>query len=96
MSIGKEWEIPLRQTHKFSPSVVALKTHIQKNHYLCDIPGTVTYLLSASGHSACDLSESGPSESGPSESHLLRLVLLDLVFPHLIFVHLMHNLLGMV
>ena len=42
MSVGKEWEIPLRQTHKVLSQelflgVVALKTHIQKNHYMRDM-----------------------------------------------------------
>ena len=39
MSVGKEWEIPLRQTKKVLSGelflgVIALQTPIQKNHYL--------------------------------------------------------------
>ena len=42
MSVGKEWEIPLRQTQKFCPrefflAMVALNTPIEENHYLRDI-----------------------------------------------------------
>ena len=56
MSVGKEWEIPLRQTQSFVPRIVfrcgSTKTPIQKNHYLRDkglFPGTVTYSCSKYG-----------------------------------------------
>ena len=44
MSVGKEWEIPLRQTKKFCPeNCGTTKTPIRKNHYLRDMGPFLRY-----------------------------------------------------